>query len=95
MTLRWKNNVVYIFPGSALFHTPPPCVLYQEIRQTTKEYMHNNMLIQKKWLVEMAANYWAGTDPRTIQNKNSRTQLEPLYDPRAEKDYWKLSKRKY
>ena len=89
------NNVVFIFPGSSLFHTTPPCVLYQEVRQTTKEYMHNNMLIHKKWLVEMAPEFWAGANPRAFQGKKSRIQLEPLHDPRMEKDFWKISKRKY
>jgi ATP-dependent RNA helicase DHX8/PRP22 len=49
-----EGTPVYIHPSSALFQQNPEMVLYHELVLTTKEYMRNVMVVDPKWLLELA-----------------------------------------
>ena len=51
---------VYIHPSSALFNHQPQWVVYHQLVLTSKEYMREVMLIEPKWLMELAPNFYAG-----------------------------------
>lgn len=55
-----RNQPVYIHPSSGLFPSKPPpkFVLYHELVLTSKEYMRNCMVINEKWLGELANHYY-------------------------------------
>lgn len=58
-----RNQPVYIHPSSGLFplKPPPKLVLYHELVLTSKEYMRNCMVIEEKWLQELANHYYKDT----------------------------------
>ena len=47
-----------IHPSSVLFGGKPPYVLYTELVQTAKSYMHINTSVDPEWLVEIAPDYF-------------------------------------
>lgn len=55
-----KNQPVHIHPSSGLFplKPPPKFILYHELVLTSKEYMRNCMVINEKWLGELANHYY-------------------------------------
>lgn len=53
-----KNQPVHIHPTSALFDKPVRWVVFNEIKQTTKEYMRIVSEIQPSWLTEVAPNFY-------------------------------------
>lgn len=59
-----KNQPVHIHPSSCLFPVKPPpkLIMYHELVLTSKEYMRNCMLIQEKWLDELAPHYYSAKD---------------------------------
>lgn len=56
---------VHIHPSSVLYplKPPPKLVLYHELVLTSKEYMRNCMIIEEKWLNELAMHYYTTTNP--------------------------------
>ena len=87
------NQTVYIHPGSALFQKGPDWVLYHELVMTTKEYMREVMLIDPKWLVELAPNFYRGGDASKMSKRKRQMKIEPLYDKYRDPNEWRLSKR--
>lgn len=59
-TLLKRNQPAYIHPSSNLFHVKPPpmFLLYHELVLTSKEYMRNCMVVEEKWLHELAPHYY-------------------------------------
>lgn len=55
-----RNQPVHIHPSSGLFPVKPPpkFVMYHELVLTSKEYMRNCMVIDEKWLSELANHYY-------------------------------------
>ena len=55
-----KNQSMYIHPSSVLFlnKPPPKLVLYHELVLTNKEYMRNCLLIDPKWVMDLAPHYY-------------------------------------
>ncbi|CAK7909541.1 pre-mRNA-splicing factor ATP-dependent RNA helicase-like protein Prp2p [[Candida] anglica] len=55
-----KNQAVYIHPSSSIFPTKPPpkLLLYHELVLTSKEFMRNCMLVDDRWLSELAPHYY-------------------------------------
>ncbi|KAG5560121.1 hypothetical protein RHGRI_003419 [Rhododendron griersonianum] len=49
-----ENQPVYIHPSSSVFQRQPDWVVYHELVMTTKEYMREVIVIDPKWLVELA-----------------------------------------
>mmetsp|Transcript_49475 Transcript_49475/g.55255 ORF Transcript_49475/g.55255 Transcript_49475/m.55255 type:complete len:1229 (+) Transcript_49475:28-3714(+) len=88
------QNPVYIHPSSALFNKNPEYVIYHELVLTTKEYMRSIMVIDAKWLTELAPNFYKSADPHKITKQKRQERIEPLFDRFNPKDSWRLSKRK-
>lgn len=88
------QNPVYIHPSSALFNKNPEYVIYHELVLTTKEYMRSIMVIDAKWLTELAPNFYKSADPNKITKQKRKEKIEPLFDRFNPKDSWRLSRRK-
>jgi ATP-dependent RNA helicase DHX8/PRP22 len=88
------NNPVYIHPSSALFQKNPEYVIYHELVLTTKEYMRNILVIDAKWLIELAPAFYKPADPNKITKAKAKEKIEPLFDRFNPKDSWRLSRRK-
>jgi ATP-dependent RNA helicase DHX8/PRP22 len=88
------QNPVYIHPSSAIFQKNPEFVIYHELVLTTKEYMRNVMVIDAKWLVELAPAFYKQADPNKLTKSKKKEKIEPLFDRFNPKDAWRLSKRK-
>jgi ATP-dependent RNA helicase DHX8/PRP22 len=88
------QNPVYIHPSSALFQKNPEYVIYHELVLTTKEYMRNILVIDAKWLVELAPAFYQPADPHKLSRAKRKEKIEPLHDRFNPKDAWRLSKRR-
>jgi ATP-dependent RNA helicase DHX8/PRP22 len=88
------QNPVYIHPSSALFNKNPEYVIYHELVLTTKEYMRSIMVIDAKWLTELAPAFYKPADPNKMTRAKRKEKIEPLHDRFNPKDSWRLSKRK-
>ena len=55
-----KNQQVHIHPSSTLFRVVPPTklILYHELVLTSKEYMRHCIVIEEKWITELAGHYY-------------------------------------
>ena len=69
---------VYIHPGSACFAKRPEWVVFQDLVETSKEYMHEVMPIDPRWLIEFAPKVY---------------ELGVWYKRRRNKKKWYASKR--
>lgn len=69
-----KNQPVYIHPSSSLYSVKPPpkILLYHELVLTSKEYMRNCMLIDSKWLTELAPHYYSKKELEGLNGKLNR-----------------------
>jgi ATP-dependent RNA helicase DHX8/PRP22 len=88
------QNPVYIHPSSSLFNKNPEYIIYHELVLTTKEYMRNVMVIDAKWLVELAPAFYKPADPNKLTKVKKMQKIEPLFDRFNPKDSWRLSRRK-
>lgn len=90
-----EGQTVYIHPSSCLQNKSPEWVIYHELVMTTKEYMRNIMVIEPKWLVELAPTFYKRSDPTKLSKSKRAEKIEPLFNPHEKnKDAWRLSKRK-
>merc|ERR1712216_573473 len=89
-----ESNIVYIHPSSAIFNKNPEWVIYHELVLTTKEYMRNIMVIDAKWLIELAPSFYTKADPNKMTKAKRMEKIEPLFDRFNPKDSWRLSRRK-
>jgi pre-mRNA-splicing factor ATP-dependent RNA helicase DHX16 len=82
-----KNQSVHIHPTSALHDCLPRWVVFNEIKQTTKEYMRNISEIEPSWLVEVAPSFYDKEEIEELAKKRmpkinrgkSRAELNPKY----------------
>jgi ATP-dependent RNA helicase DHX8/PRP22 len=74
-----EGTPVYIHPSSALFNRAPEWCIYHELILTTREYCHNVLAIEPKWLVEVAPQFFKVADENMI-SKRKRQKIEPLYN---------------
>ena len=88
------QNPVYIHPSSAVFNKNPEWVIYHELVLTTKEYMRNILVIDAKWLIELAPNFYSKADPNKMTKAKRMEKIEPLFDRFNPADAWRLSRRK-
>ena len=88
------QNPVYIHPSSALFNKNPEWVIYHELVLTTKEYMRSIMVIDAKWLIELAPSFYTKADPNKMTKAKRMEKIEPLFDRFNPADSWRLSRRK-
>jgi ATP-dependent RNA helicase DHX8/PRP22 len=56
--------------------------------------MRNIMVIDAKWLTELAPNFYKTADPNKITKQKRKEKIEPLFDRFNPKDAWRLSRRK-
>jgi ATP-dependent RNA helicase DHX8/PRP22 len=84
---------VYIHPSSTLFQSAPDWVLYHELVLTTKEYMRNVLVVDPKWLTELAPRFYKASDPTKLSKAKRRVRIEPLYDRFNPPNMWRLTKR--
>ncbi|KAL1808869.1 hypothetical protein ACET3Z_025859 [Daucus carota] len=89
-----ENQPVYIHPSSALFQRQPDWVIYHELVMTTKEYMREVIVVDPKWLVELAPRFFKVADPTKMSKRKRQERIEPLYDRYHEPNSWRLSKRR-
>jgi len=68
-SLRW-NIPLYIHPTSVLYTIMPEYVLYNEITVTAKNYVKDVLTIDKKWIMEVASNYYEDKTNKLIQTKH-------------------------
>lgn len=89
------DQTVHIHPSSTLFNKNPEYVVYHELVMTSKEYMRNIVVIDQKWLVDVAPNFYKVSDPNVLNKKKRNMKLDPLGynkdDPRA--NQWKITYR--
>jgi ATP-dependent RNA helicase DHX8/PRP22 len=89
-----EQQCVYIHPSSALFQKSPEWVVYHELVLTTKEYMRNILVIDPRWLVELAPNFFQQADPTKMSRAKRNEKIQPLFDRFNPPDAWRLSRRK-
>ena len=87
-----EGTPVYIHPSSALFNKQPEWLIYHELVMTSKEYMREVLLIEPKWLVEMAPNFFKEADVNKISKRKKQEKIEPLFNRYEPKDSWRISK---
>ena len=80
------DHIVYIHPSSSLFNKRPSFVLYNELIMTTREYMRQVIVIDKKWLVEVAPSFYCVGDYR------EGIKLKPLDYKKGKSDDWRMNK---
>ncbi|KAH9964170.1 P-loop containing nucleoside triphosphate hydrolase protein [Russula dissimulans] len=61
-----EGTPVYIHPSSALFNRAPEWCIYHELILTTREYCHNVLAVEPKWLVEVAPQFFKVADANKI-----------------------------
>ncbi|KAK7680935.1 hypothetical protein QCA50_015987 [Cerrena zonata] len=69
-----KNQPIFIHPSSSLHSVKPPpkLMLYHELVLTSKEYMRNCMLIDEKWLSELAPHYYSAKELESLESKRRK-----------------------
>ena len=75
-----EGTPVYIHPSSALFNRNPEWCIYHELILTTREYCHNVTVIEPKWLVEVAPQFFKVADANKISKRKKQEKIEPLYN---------------
>ena len=56
--------------------------------------MRNIMVIEAKWLTELAPAFYKSADPNKMTKAKRMQKIEPLHDRFNPKDSWRLSKRR-
>ncbi|KAG0720596.1 Pre-mRNA-splicing factor ATP-dependent RNA helicase DHX16 [Chionoecetes opilio] len=64
-----KGQTIMMHPQSCLSEDLPRWVVYHELVLTTKEYMRNVVVIDGKWLLEVAPHYYRDSE---IQDQASK-----------------------
>ena len=75
-----EGTPVYIHPSSALFNRAPEWCIYHELILTTREYCHNVLAVEPKWLVEVAPQFFKVADENKISKRKRQEKIEPLYN---------------
>ena len=87
------DQAVYLHPSSSLFNKKPEYVVYHELILTSKEYMRNVVVIDQRWLVDVAPNFYRVSDPNVLTKKKRNMKINPIgYDPKdPHANEWKIS----
>jgi ATP-dependent RNA helicase DHX8/PRP22 len=89
-----EQHPLYMHPSSSLFQQQPDWVIYHTSTVTTKEYMREVMVIDPKWLVELAPRFFRPSDKYKLSRRKRYERLDPLYDRYHDPKSWRLSKRR-
>ena len=76
------DHLVHMFPGSALFGREPDYVIFHELISTSNEYMRNTVMVEPRWLVELAPNFYRKASATEITQRKRNERLNPLADTR-------------
>ena len=89
------HHLVHMFPGSALFGKDPDYVVFHELVNTTKEYIRNAVIVDPKWLVELAPAFYRRASPTEITERKRNERLKPLADHlrKNERD-WRITEQR-
>jgi len=88
------NQIVYIHPGSSLFHKNPEYLIYHTVVQTSKEYMRFVLAIESKWLSEVAPAFYKRARPDQLTEWKRQEKIEPLHNKYTpNQNEWRLSYR--
>ena len=88
-----ESTPVYLHPSSALFNRQPGWIIYHSLIMTTREYMHECLALEPKWLTELAPRFFRNADPKKISKLKQAERIEPLFDRHREAGSWRLSKK--
>ena len=89
-----EGGIVYIHPGSALFQKQPEWLMYNNLVLTTREYMRDCTVIDPRWLLDVAGNFYKQSDPHYLSKRKKQEKIEPLFNRYEKPDEWRLSKRR-
>jgi ATP-dependent RNA helicase DHX8/PRP22 len=89
-----EGQPVYIHPSSSLFNRQPEWCLYHKLVLTSKEYLREVLVVDPKWLVELAPQFYRVADPNQISRRKRRERIEPLHNRFVDNNSWRLSRRK-
>lgn len=89
-----EQQPLYIHPSSSLFQRQPDWMIYHTSTMTTKEYMREVMVIDPKWLVQLAPRFFRPADQYKLSRRKRHERLEPLHDRYHDPKAWRLSKRR-
>ena len=89
-----EQQQVFVHPSSSLFNKQPEWLLYHKLVLTSKEYMHECMVVDPRWLTELAPQMFQKCDATTMSRRKKKERLQPLFDRYNAPDAWRLSKRK-
>jgi ATP-dependent RNA helicase DHX8/PRP22 len=87
-----EGTPVNIHPSSACFQRQPEWVVYHELVMTSKEYMREIILVEPKWLTEVAPNFFKVVDQNAISKRKKNETLEGLYNKFQKSDEYKISR---
>jgi len=88
------NQHVYIHPSSSLFNKSVDWILYHELVFTSKEYMREVCLIDSKWLLEVAPQFFKESDSNHLSKRKRAQKIEPLHNKYEDPNAWRLSRRR-
>lgn len=89
------NHLVHLHPGSALFGRDPDFVVYNELVNTSKEFMRNVVAVDPKWLVELAPAFYRKASPTEITRRKRSEHLAPLEDRYREHERdWRITEQR-
>ena len=54
--------------------------MYHELILTTREYCHNVTVVEPKWLIEVAPQFFKVADSSKISKRKKQEKIEPLYN---------------
>lgn len=92
---------VYVHPSSVLMDDPPKYVLYDDVRMTNREYMMELLVVEPKWLVELAPAFYARPKerkrgPSGIKRRLTKEQEAEMFMPILKSwetgSSWRISK---
>jgi len=89
-----ENNQVFVHPSSALHMKNPEFIVYHELVLTTREYLRECCTLDPGWLIELAPSMYQKCPDHKMSRLKMRERIEPLYNRFAEKNAWRLSRRR-
>lgn len=89
-----ENAPVYMHPSGVLFGKAAEWVIYHELIQTSKEYMHTVSTVNPKWLVEVAPTFFKFANANQVSKTKKNLKVLPLYNRFEKPDEWRISKQR-
>lgn len=73
-----EGQPAYIHPSSALFNHQPDWLIFHNLVLTSKEYMRENLVIEPKWLCDLAPRFYKKADPIRLSKRKRREKVSKL-----------------